>query len=42
VLVATLPEELLELVIRVKQAGTEFNMHINATKTTVMTKHTAR
>jgi len=35
--VATLPEKLQELVKRVEQAGTEFNMYINATKTKVMT-----
>jgi len=42
VLVATSPEELQELVKRVYQEGTEFNMHINATKTKVMTNTTAR
>jgi len=38
VLVATSPEEMqLELVTRVEQAGTDFNMHMNAIKATVMT-----
>jgi len=37
VLVATSYEELRELMKREEQAGTEFNMHISATKTKVMT-----
>jgi len=37
VLLATSPKELQQQMIRVEQAGTEFNMHINAIKTKVMT-----